>query len=266
MSTPRPLPRVRPCLLCGGARFLRVAPVREHGNGGDPIAMAATYVLRERDLGPFARAVQCVGPKVAAEPAGTFTVLICTDCGDTRWFVRDLAVEIAVDLAQAALGGCTDCGDARASRLGRAKTRGHGGAPSELRVLSWTSRRWGFSTQGSAGHFDTFACRGCERVTWIAGGLDLRAQRSSSATACARCSATARFVVEPVNEDGATLRVLYDRQHLRELRVGNYALSICAGCGVTDWTARDIEALEADPHLGVGFIAADSDGNDGPYR
>lgn len=266
MSAPRPLPRIRPCARCGGSLFLRVAPVREHGQGGEPIAMAATYVARARDLGPFARAIQCVGPKVALEPVGRFVVLICTQCGDTRWFARDLPAELIAELPHAALGSCPDCGDARALRLGRARTRGRGGLPSELRVLTTTSRRWGFTTTTSAGHFDTFLCRGCGRTLWIAGGLDLSARATHPAAPCTRCAATTRFGVDPVNEDGATLRVVYDKPSLREIRIGRYALRICVGCGLTDWDAHDLAALEPDPHLGVALMRAGDEPGEGPYR
>jgi len=247
---------------------LRVAPVREHGLGGEPTPMAVHYVERPRSLGPLARAVSCVGPRLELRPIGTYCVVICAGCQDTRWYARELDPETAAPLGQAAVGACLDCGEARSIGLGPARTRGPGGQPSELRILTRVSRRWGFSTTEHLGRFSTFACRGCGRTSWIAGGLEPKhlAEHGRPAQApCVRCTGTRRFVVEPVNEGGATLRVVYDKQHLRELRIGCYSLSICTDCGVTDWSARDLESLRPDAQLGVEALSV-GEGHEGPYR
>jgi hypothetical protein len=265
VSAPRRAPSLRACGRCGAQRFLRVAPVREHGEGGAPVAMAVRYVDRPRELGPLARAVSCVGPKIVPVPEGSFTVLICTGCGDTRFYARDLP---ASEGDAATLGACGDCGEPRALHVPRVKTRGHGGQPSDLRVLRETTRRWGFSTHASAGHFSLFVCRGCARASFVAGGLDAIPalhKKAAPSAPCRRCAATLRLAVEPVDEDGATLRVLYDRVLLREVRIGTYALDICIGCGLTDWTARDTEALRPDLRTGVALVEADGS-HEGPYR
>jgi len=270
VSAPRPLPRLRACATCGATSFLRVAPVREHGEDGAPVPMAVRYVDRPRQLGPFARAVSCVGKKIVSVPHGTFTVLVCTGCGEARWYARDY--EPAGDgdaeaLEAATIGACTDCGESRALRVPRMKTRGHGGEPSDLRVVRLPSRRWGFATTASAGHFALFVCRGCARATFLAGDLhdvpDLAA-RAKAAPPCRRCTGTSRLQVEPVDEDGATLRVLYERVQHREVRVGRYALAICTSCGLTDWTARDVAGLRPDLDAGVALV--ETGGHEGPYR
>lgn len=269
MSELRAVATLSACARCGASCFLRVAPVREHGRGGAPTPMAVTYREQRRDLGPFARAVECVGPRIELVPEGRYVVIVCRGCGDTRWFARDLSDKVLAELPHSALGTCAECGDSRSLRVGRARTRGHGGEPSELRVLSWISRRWGFATTGSGGHFSTFVCRGCGRTSWIAGALHelpLEHRTTTGHAPCLRCTGTLRLGVDPVNEDGATLRVLYERRHLHEMRVGRYALSICMGCGITDWRASDIEALCADDSLGVAELSAGEGHALGPYR
>ncbi len=270
MSAVRPRPTLLPCTACGAARFLRVTPVREHGAGGEPTAMAARWVTRPRQVGKLARAVSCVGPKLEHVPHGTFTLLLCEACGDARWYARGLDDDPAFVAtgASATVGDCADCGDRLSLDLGRVKTRGHAGQPSDLRVVSWPGRRWGFTSVRSAGTFTAFVCRGCERVTWVASGLDdvpASLRGTTPAEPCRRCRHTERLTVDPVNEDGATLRVVYAKQHLTETRIGRYSLSICSGCGVTDWSAHDISDLRPEPALGVARLEA-AEGSEGPYR
>jgi hypothetical protein len=261
MSAPRLAPTLRPCRACGAQGFFRVAPVREHGHAGEPTPMAVVYLERRRELSRFARAVSCVGPKIELRPFGTWLVVVCGGCGDARWYARELEPEIAAELP-AAVQHC-ECGDHRALRVDVARTRGPGGDPSPLRVHHYSHRRWGFTSQASAGRFSTLVCRGCGKATWIASGVEKLAARP--AEPCAHCADPRRVTIEPVNEDGATLRVLYDRVHMKDVRIGSYALSICAGCGTTSWTARDFAALEADDRLGVALLEA-GDAQEGPYR
>jgi len=238
--------------------------------------MAVGYATQKRQLGPFARAIACVGPLVESVAHGTFTVIVCRACGDVRWYARGLELAAAPTATEinepafesATLGPCVDCGDARASRVARMKTRGSGGQPSDLPVLHIASRRWGFATKRVAGHFSLFVCRGCARCTWIAGGLEAipaLASRTKETSPCRRCATLTHLPVEPVDEDGATLRVVYDKQHAREIRVGRYSLDICTGCGLTDWSAHDTDTLEPDASLGVAWLEA-GEGQEGPYR
>ena len=262
----RPQPRVvLPC-RCGAVRFHRIEPVREHGRDGVPVALAVAWLPRRRELGRLARAVSCVGPNLEASPFGSYTVVVCASCGDTRWYAT-LTPELEAELPSATLGACA-CGEQRALCVRAAQTRGAGGLPSPLRVAHWSTRRWGFSSSMSGGSFSTFVCRGCGLTRWVADALEGLPLRVSSAPPCDRCAHEQRHVVDPVNEDGATLRVLYDRLHERDVKVGSYALSICVGCGTTEWTARELDALSLGGHygaLGVTELAA-VDGSEGPYR
>ena len=263
----RPKPRLVPC-RCGSARFHRIAPVREHGRAGEPIPLAVAWLSRRREPGLFARAVSCVGPSIESQPFGTYAVVVCASCGETRWYAElapDLWPVLEAELPSATTGACA-CGESRALCVRVAQTRGAGGMPSPLRVAHWSTRRWGFSSSASGGSFATFVCRGCGLTTWVAGSLEGLPLRVSSAAPCERCDHGQRHVVDPVNEDGATLRVLYDRIHERDVKVGSYALSICAGCGLTGWTARDApDLMERYATLGVSELSA-VDGDEGPYR
>lgn len=261
MSAPRPVPALRPCRRCGGQSFLRIAPVREHGHEREPTPMAVAYLSRRRELSRFARAVSCVGPQTELRPFGHYVTVVCTGCGDARWYARELTAELAAELP-AAVNAC-DCGDHRALRVDVARTRGPGGQPSPLRVAHFPTHRWGFTSTASAGHFSTLVCRGCGKATWVASGVESLSCHAT--TPCERCSDPRRVTIEPVNEDGATLRVLYDRVHMHEIRIGTYALAICTGCGVASWTARDFAALKDDARLGVATLDA-SDVHEGPYR
>ena len=255
-------PRVVPC-RCGSVRFHRIEPVREHGLGGAPVPLAVAWLPRRRERSPLARAVSCVGPSLEAAPFGSYTVVVCASCGETRWYAT-LGPELEAELPFATLGACA-CGEQRSHCVRSIQTRGAGGLPSPLRVAHWTTRRWGFSSSTSGGSFATFVCRGCGLTTWVAGALDGLPLRTSSSLPCERCADEHRHVVDPVNEDGATLRVLYDRVHHRDVKVGSYALSICAGCGVTGWTARELDAIDRHAELGVTELAA-ADASEGPYR
>lgn len=258
----RPQPRVVPC-RCGSVRFHRIEPVREHGGGGAPVPLAVAWLPRRRALGPLARAVSCVGPNLELAAFGAYAVIVCASCGETWWYAT-LTPELEAELPSATLGACA-CGAERASCVRSAQTRGAGGLPSALRVAHWSTRRWGFSSSTSGGTFTVFVCRGCGLTTWVASAIDGLPLRVSSSTPCERCADERRHVVDPVNEDGATLRVLYDRLPHRDVMVGSYALSICVGCGITGWTARELDAIDCYAELGVTELAA-ADGSEGPYR
>jgi hypothetical protein len=264
MSAPVARPALAPCTRCGGKRFLRVAPVREHGQGGTPTPMAVVWRAERRKLGPFARAVSCVGPAVELQPRGCFTVLLCAACGDTRWYARELDAELATQLEPATLGPCGDCGESRALRIPRVQTRGTSGRPSDLRVLREPSRHWGFLTTRAVGHFSLFVCCGCALTRWVAAGLEALDPHRYQHHACRRCAWNERLLVDPVDEDGAILRVLYAKEHLDEVRAGRYRLSICGACGLTDWTALGIDAIDASARWGVAVL--DTDALEGPYR
>lgn len=252
------------CARCRGDRFLRVSPVREHGLGGEPTAMAVVWRAERRVLGRFARAVSCVGPTIELRPRGSFTVFLCASCGDARWYARDLDAELSAELEPATLGPCTDCGESRALRVARVQTRGASGQPSDLRVLRETHRGFGFPTTRGVGHFSLFVCRGCTLTRWVAAELDGVDHERYARHACRRCAWNECLRVDPVDEDGAILRVLYGKEQLDEVRAGRYRLSICGACGLTDWTALGLDTVDASPRWGVTVL--DADALEGPYR
>lgn len=164
-------------------------------------------------------------------------VYICSDCGLTSWYSR-VADRILPErgrirsLIEASLA-CTDC-------IGRAHF-----LVAELREFDEVvAQRAPLHVHGgTVGRFAVLICAGCGRCEWFAWGDLGEPIFVDKPHACVRCGAHEHRRIPVVKEaSGAALPVGMSR----DVPVGHFAISVCEGCGVTEWFARDTNKLRAD--------------------